>query len=104
MIFKRKTSLRLIVILFFIGTLLILLPKPQLLSYQKFDVVGTSIYWPGFLNFPAALLDSHLVLKGDIEQGKIFLCDKVNKNIGCQKYQIVEQQGVFDVILFSLSH
>ena len=103
MLNRKKISFKLTVILVFIIGLLILFPKPQLITYQKFDVVTTSIYWPGFLNFPAKLFDSELVIKGDIEQGKIFLCDNRNKSIGCQKYQIIERKGVIDVVTFLLN-
>lgn len=83
----------------FIAFIALIIPKPQLISYQKLNVVGTSIYWPGFLGLPATIFDSDLSLSGEIEQGKIFLCDNINQNVGCHKYQVVKQEGFISVIL-----
>lgn len=83
----------------FIALAALIIPKPQLISYQKLNVVGTSIYWPGFLGLPATIFDSDLTLAGEIEQGKIFLCDNINQNVGCHKYQVVKQEGFISVIL-----
>lgn len=87
----------------FIAIAALIIPKPQMISYQKLNVVGTSIYWPGFLGLPATILDSDLTLAGEIEQGKIYLCDNINQNVGCHKYQIVKQEGFISVLthLFS---
>lgn len=85
--------------LVFIALAILIIPKPQLISYQKLNVVGTSIYWPGFLGLPATIFDSDLTLAGEIEQGKIFLCDNINQNVGCHKYQVVKQEGFISVIL-----
>ncbi|WP_372766889.1 hypothetical protein [Pseudoalteromonas sp.] len=87
----------------FVAFAALIIPKPQMISYQKLNVVGTSIYWPGFLGLPATILDSDLTLAGDIEQGKIYLCDNINQNVGCHKYQIVKQEGFISVISHLIS-
>ena len=87
----------------FFALLAIVIPKPKMISYQKLNVVGTSIYWSGFLGIPATILDSDLTLAGEIEQGKIYLCDDINQNVGCQKYQIVKEEGFISVISHLIS-
>ena len=93
---KKKSALWLTLAL--VTLIALFFPKPQLISYQKLNVVGTSIYWPGFFDVPATLFDSELTLAGNIEEGKIFLCDHSNQNVGCQKYQIVKQEGFISVL------
>lgn len=82
---------------------LILLPKPELLRYQKMNTVATSIYWPGVFGAGAGLIDSHLVVYIDNSRKELSLCYQQEQDQQCSRYQILHRGGLIDVISYLLS-
>ena len=81
---------------------LLLIPKPQLLTYQKLSMVATSIYLPPLLGGPV-LLDSTLAVQSISEDNNLYLCQDLSQVSSCQKYQIIKREGVFAVIMHLFS-
>ncbi|KAF7774275.1 hypothetical protein PCIT_a0689 [Pseudoalteromonas citrea] len=78
--------------------LIILFPKPKLLTYEKLGLVAQSIYWPGLPGVDPILLDSTLYPQPALDRNTLYLCaDRANPKT-CHKYQIIEQKGVFSAI------
>ncbi len=82
--------------------LLILLPKPELLRYQKLNTVATSIYWPGLYGVGEGLVDSDLAVYIDRSRQELNLCYQHEQAQQCSRYQILQQGGLVDVLLFTL--
>ncbi len=81
---------------------LILLPKPELLRYQKLNTVTTSIYWPGVYGVGEGLVDSDLTVYIDRARQELNLCYQHEQAQQCSRYQILQQGGLVDVLLFTL--
>ena len=81
---------------------LILIPKPQLLTYQKLSMVATSIYIPPVLGGPS-LLDSSLFVQSTPKDNTLYLCQDLSLASSCQKYHIIKKEGVFAVIMHLFS-
>jgi hypothetical protein len=81
---------------------LILLPKPELLRYQKLHTVATSIYWPGLYGVGEGLVDSDLAVYIDRSRQELNLCYQHEQTQQCTRYQILQQGGLVDVLLFTL--
>lgn len=81
---------------------LILLPKPELLRYQKLNTVATSIYWPGVYGVGEGLVDSDLTVYIDRARQELNLCYQHEQAQQCSRYQILQQGGMVDVLLFTL--
>ena len=78
--------------------IIIIIPKPTLLSYHKLGMVSNSIYWPGVFGYGATLLDSNLQPQLDSKRKALYLCtDTVNSN-SCQKYKVIADNGVIAAI------
>lgn len=95
---EKKSSHAKYFLLGFIVLAGLIIPKPNLIKYQKLGVVTESIYWPGFIGIEAKLFDSNLTVSGDIDSGALYFCDQLNTEIGCQKYHIIEQKGLFGAL------
>ncbi len=81
--------------------LMILFPKPKLLTYQKLDIVSQSIYWPGGLGLEPKLMDSNLHPMFNPAQNRLYLCLDKKRPETCQQYQVIAEEGFF-AVLFSL--
>jgi len=78
--------------------IIIIIPKPTLLSYHKLGIVSNSIYWPGVFGYGATLLDSNLQPQLDSKRKALYLCiDTVNSKI-CQKYKVIADNGIIAAI------
>lgn len=74
----------------------IIAPKPQLLSYKKLGLVANSIYMPGWFGQPGTFLDSQQRVVIDKQLGLVYLCyGDVEPKENCNRYQFIEQQGMF---------
>lgn len=82
--------------------LLMVLPKPELLRYQKLNTVATSIYWPGIYGVGEGLVDSDLAVYIDRSRQELNLCYQHEQAQQCTRYQILQQGGLVDVLLFTL--
>ena len=82
---------------------LIVLPKPELLRYQKMNTVATSIYWPGAFGIGEGLVDSNLAVYIDNSRQELNLCYELQQEQQCSRYQILHRGGLIDVILHLLS-
>lgn len=79
-------------------TLLIVFPKPMVLHYQKDGIATQSVYWSGFMHYPALLLDSDLSPAIDDDRQELTLCDgRVIKDghPTCSLYHIEKTEGLF---------
>lgn len=76
-----------------IGILFVVLPKPQLITYEKLGLVASSVYWPGLPGIDPVLFDSNLHPKPALERNTLYLCHDLKNPDSCQKYQIVKQEG-----------
>lgn len=93
---KSKSSL--LITLGLLLFIIIIIPKPTLLSYHKLGMVSNSIYWPGVFGYGARLLDSNLQPQLDSKRKALYLCtDTVNSN-SCQKYKVIADNGVIAAI------
>lgn len=78
-------------------TALALFPKPALLHYQKDGIATQSIYWSGFMQYPAVLLDSQLAPSLDMDRNELTLCDGAVIKDGvptCTVYRVEKQEGM----------
>lgn len=76
-----------------IGVLFVVLPKPQLITYEKLGLVANSVYWPGLPGIDPVLFDSNLHPKPALERNTLYLCHDLKDPNTCQKYQIIKQEG-----------
>ncbi|MCG7553971.1 hypothetical protein KIJ96_14980 [Pseudoalteromonas piscicida] len=76
-----------------IGILFVVLPKPQLITYEKLGLVASSVYWSGLPGIDPVLFDSNLHPKPALERNTLYLCHDLKNPDSCQKYQIVKQEG-----------
>ncbi|PHI38135.1 hypothetical protein CBQ28_05785 [Pseudoalteromonas sp. GCY] len=76
-----------------IGILFVVLPKPQLITYEKLGLVANSVYWPGLPGIDPVLFDSNLHPKPALERNTLYLCHDLKDPNTCQKYQIIKQEG-----------
>ncbi|SFD24466.1 hypothetical protein [Pseudoalteromonas denitrificans] len=96
---KSNKTLHLVIFLLLLVIIYFVSPKPSLLTYEKSGIVNQSIYWPGFYTIEPFILDSNLKADASITANHLFLCHKNLKKIQCQKYKIIDEKGVFSVIL-----
>ena len=79
---------------------LIIVPKPKLLVYKKLDLVGQSIYLPGWFGTPGQLLDSKQRVIIEDSLGLVYLCYQENlPKEHCNRFKFVEQKGMIAAII-----
>ncbi|AOT09258.1 hypothetical protein [Pseudoalteromonas luteoviolacea] len=88
-----KKSLTTLIIVGVVALIAILFPKPQLITYQKLNMVTQSVYWPGLPGVKPVLFDSILQPIKASERNTLYLCQDVSKPATCQKYAILETHG-----------
>lgn len=86
-------------VLLVVGVLaaLIVLPKPAVLHYNKDGIATKSVYWGGFMHYPAQLFDSELSPAVDNERQELTLCDGQVIKDGqptCSIYHIEKMEGM----------
>lgn len=75
--------------------IMLITPKPVLITYEKLGMVSQSVYWPGVFGFGANLFDSTLIPRADLSRNVIYLCQDKRDPASCQKYRVTEQSGFF---------
>ena len=75
--------------------ILLITPKPVLITYEKLGMVSQSVFWPGVFGYGANLFDSTLSPRADLSRNIIYLCQDKRKPDTCQKYRVKEQSGFF---------
>ena len=93
-------SVKFLVFIVFLAIIYFISPKPQLLTYEKVGIINKSIYWPGFYNFKPFILDSNLKANANIRANHLFLCHETITTLPCQKYRIINTEGLFAVAMF----
>ncbi|ASM53314.1 hypothetical protein PNIG_a1098 [Pseudoalteromonas nigrifaciens] len=78
--------------------IIIIIPKPTLLSYHKLGMVSNSIYWPGVFGYGATLLDSNLQPQLDSKRKALYLCTDTVNSKSCQKYKVIADNGIIAAI------
>tara|TARA_R110000823_G_scaffold104471_7_gene222427 strand:+ start:1738 stop:2250 length:513 start_codon:yes stop_codon:yes gene_type:complete len=78
--------------------IIIIIPKPTLLSYHKLGMVSNSIYWPGVFGYGATLLDSNLQPQLDSKRKALYLCTNTVNSKSCQKYKVIADNGIIAAI------
>ncbi|KJY87964.1 hypothetical protein CWB89_14500 [Pseudoalteromonas piscicida] len=86
-----------------IGILFVVLPKPQLITYEKLGLVASSVYWSGLPGIDAVLFDSNLHPKPALERNTLYLCHDLKNPDTCQKYQIIKQEGFIAAMMELIS-
>lgn len=86
-----------------IGILFVVLPKPQLITYEKLGLVASSVYWPGLTGIDPVLFDSNLHPKPALERNTLYLCHDLKNPDTCQKYQIIKQEGFIAAMMELIS-
>jgi hypothetical protein len=79
--------------------ILVLVPKPSLLTYKKSSMVSQSVYWPGLFSSEPKLLDSTLHPRLDKEHRTLYLCIDLQQPQSCQKYRIIAEEVIFTLLL-----
>ncbi|WP_046006686.1 hypothetical protein [Pseudoalteromonas rubra] len=79
--------------------LVILFPKPKLITYEKIGLVAQSVYWPGLPGVDPVLFDSNLHIRPALERNTLYLCQDERDPDSCQKYQIIKQQGFISALM-----
>ncbi|MBB1364931.1 hypothetical protein H5154_00765 [Pseudoalteromonas sp. SR44-5] len=77
---------------------ILVIPKPQLLTYEKLGLVTQSVYWPGLFGYGAMLFDSNLQPNADLARNSLYLCQNNKQPDTCQKYRVTEQAGFFSAL------
>ncbi|NMM41627.1 hypothetical protein [Pseudoalteromonas arctica] len=77
---------------------ILVIPKPQLLTYEKLGLVTQSVYWPGLFGYGAMLFDSNLQPNADLARNNLYLCQNNKQPDTCQKYRVTEQAGFFSAL------
>ncbi|NYR12140.1 hypothetical protein HC000_06435 [Pseudoalteromonas sp. MIP2626] len=83
--------------------IIIIIPKPTLLSYHKLGMVSNSIYWPGVFGYGATLLDSNLQPQLDSKRKALYLCTDTVNSKSCQKYKVIADNGIIAAIKLTFS-
>ncbi|ODB33317.1 hypothetical protein BB427_22600 [Pseudoalteromonas sp. BMB] len=86
-----------------IGILFVVLPKPQLITYEKLGLVASSVYWSGLPGIDPVLFDSNLHPKPALERNTLYLCHDLKNPDTCQKYQIIKQEGFIAAMMELIS-
>lgn len=78
-------------------------PKPQLLQYEKANIVSEAIYWEGFGN-SGVLSDANAsFVKLDTDTDHLHICYGTPSDISnCQIYKVVRNKGFFGALIFSV--
>lgn len=96
---KKPISLIRLVTFAIIAGIILISPKPSLITYEKSGLVAQSIYWPDFYFIEERILDSHINVSIDNEEENIFFCHTNTDISGCQKYRIIEKRGMLAVFI-----
>jgi hypothetical protein len=71
----------------------VLIPMPELVTYERANVVSKGVYWRG-LGESGKLLDARAsFVKIDEDTGYLFVCHDMPSMNACQQYRIIERQG-----------
>ena len=81
-----------------IAVIAALLPYPKVIVYEKLGVVAESIYVPSRFGSKAKLLDTNADIQLDSEQRWLYLCNTLQGERNCNRYDIVETQGFFAAV------
>lgn len=96
-----------LILLVLLLTALVVFPKPALLHYQKDGIATQSVYWNGFLHYPAVLLDSQLTPSVDSDRAELTLCDGNVVKDGqptCTIYRIDKEEGMMAAWRYHREH
>lgn len=94
----------LIVTLFIILGTAVLLPKPQLISYQASGQISKGVYWPGF-GESGRLLDANAdFVKIDERTKNLHLCYKFEQGDSCHQYDVIKTFGLIDTLIYMYEH
>ncbi|CAM4254370.1 hypothetical protein BIW53_13725 [Pseudoalteromonas byunsanensis] len=86
------------IVLGVIMLIVLLFPKPKLITYEKLGLVSQSVYWGGLPGIDPVLFDSHLHPRPALDRDTLYLCADLNNPDSCQKYQIIEQNGFISAL------
>ncbi len=91
-------------LLVLVALLLVLFPKPKLITYQKANVTSQSVYWPGIFSVKPKLLDSTYQADANFDQNVLYLCQPGQSIQSCQRYTILRTQGFFSALIYLVSN
>ncbi|TMP79309.1 hypothetical protein CWB73_14440 [Pseudoalteromonas phenolica] len=87
-----------------IALLIIVFPKPQLITYEKLGVVATSVYWSALPGLDPVIFDSSLHPRPALDKNTLYLCMNKLDPDTCQKYQIIKKEGFFSALKALISN
>lgn len=71
----------------------VFIPMPELVTYERANVVSKGVYWRG-LGESGKLLDAKAsFVKIDEDTGYLFVCHDLSSMNTCQQYRVIERQG-----------
>lgn len=100
----KKSKKGLWITLGVLAVIALITPKPRLITYEAKGHVTQSIYWPGFLFIEGKLFDSTLSVDEQQDGRVLYICDKQNQTIGCQKFKLVQEHNMIETISYYFSH
>ncbi|GGD66494.1 hypothetical protein [Lacimicrobium alkaliphilum] len=91
-----KSPIIKVLLLLFLMMLLagvVFVPMPELVTYERANVISKGVYWRGF-GESGQLLDARAsFVKVDEDTGYLFVCHDMPSVNACQQYRIIERQG-----------
>ncbi|WP_016956312.1 hypothetical protein [Catenovulum agarivorans] len=75
-----------------------LVPYPKVITYEKLGIVAESIYVPSRFGSKAMLLDTNADVQLDSQNRWLYLCNTLQGERHCNRYDIVETQGFFAAV------
>ena len=100
---KNRKGNKLLITLIVLLVVLFLFPKPQLITYEKIGIVAKSIYWSGLPGIEPIIFDTKLHIRPALERDTLYLCMDKHIPDTCQKYKIVQKEGILSAIKFLIS-
>lgn len=100
----RQKGIKRWITLGIIALLIILFPKPQLITYEKLGVVATSVYWSALPGLEPVIFDSSLHPRPALDKNTLYLCMNKQDPDTCQRYQIIKKEGFFSALKALISN
>lgn len=76
----------------------LLFPKPSLITYERAGIESTSIYWQGFKEVGSLSDSDAAYVKREPGSPYLHICYSLSDPASCQRFEIVNERGIFAVI------
>ncbi|KMT65763.1 hypothetical protein [Catenovulum maritimum] len=99
---KSSSKVKIYLLAFLLLTLMVL-PYPKVIVYEKLGIVAESVYIPSRFGSKDFFLDANAEVNIDDQQRWLYICNEIQGDQNCQRYDIVEIKGIFSVIGYFIS-